>query len=203
MSVPHSSPVSAPSGSQSVSPSSDGMNDPAFHSQSQAQGPEIVVHEGRPIRFYFQNVRGLKSKINHIYLASIDCEFDVLILVETWLDDRITSIQLFGEDFVVYRVDRNHMNSNRSVGGGVLIAVRKSLDSIMYSSCTPHIEQVFIIIRLNGSQVFVGAIYLPPEKCHDHVLLTDHLNCIERVRETAGPDDTIVIVGDYNQPNLV
>ncbi|XP_055632829.1 uncharacterized protein LOC129773254 [Toxorhynchites rutilus septentrionalis] len=157
-----------------------------------------------PIRFYYQNVRGLKSKIDDFFLACLEVEYDVIVLVETWLDERINSVQLFGNSFNVFRMDRNHKNSLRKVGGGVLIAVRKVFDSCLCTEgMVDSLEQVFVQISVTDCTIFVGCFYLPCEKCGDRNLMASHVSCIEKVRERAGIDDIIVVTGDYNQPNLV
>lgn len=78
---------------------------------------------------YFQNVRGLKSKLTDLLIASTGCGYDIIVLVETWLDSTINSLQLFGHEFDVYRCDRSPHNSFKRHGGGTLIAVRKKYAS--------------------------------------------------------------------------
>ena len=58
------------------------------------------------IVMYLQNVRGLRTRIDDLYLTSTECDFDVIILTETGLDDSITSLQLFGSACNVFRCDR-------------------------------------------------------------------------------------------------
>ncbi|XP_058821303.1 uncharacterized protein LOC131683387 [Topomyia yanbarensis] len=58
------------------------------------------------LRVYYQNVRGLRTKIENLYLAALDGDYDIYVLTETWIDDRITSMQLFGNSYPVYHSDR-------------------------------------------------------------------------------------------------
>jgi len=78
---------------------------------------------------YFQNVRGLRTKLFdlRIAMASVSEDFDIIVLVETWLNDGILNSELGLENFNIYRLDRTPTNSVYSRGGGVLIAVRKNL----------------------------------------------------------------------------
>lgn len=78
---------------------------------------------------YYQNVRGLRTKLLDlcIAIASVYEDFDIMVLVETWLNDGIANTELGLEDFNIYRLDRNPANNSHSRGGGVLIAVRKYL----------------------------------------------------------------------------
>lgn len=45
------------------------------------------------LNIYYQNIRGLHTKIEPFYLAVSDIDYDLLI--ETWRDDSIFSSQLF------------------------------------------------------------------------------------------------------------
>lgn len=156
------------------------------------------------IRFYYQNVRSLNNKVDEFFLTCMDCEYDVIMLTETWLDGSVKPIQLFGDAFTVYTMNRNPANSRRKKGGGVLIAVRKTLDSVeCVEAAAANLEQIFVTIHLENQKVFVGCFYLPSEKRHENLLLEQHMNCIETVRSIAVPHDTIVVVGDYNQSHLV
>ncbi|XP_055623637.1 uncharacterized protein LOC129767048 [Toxorhynchites rutilus septentrionalis] len=71
----------------------------------------------------YQNVRGLRMKIDDLFLTAVDSNYDVIVLTETWLDERINSTHMFGSVYTVFRNDRNHQNSSKSRGGGVLIAI--------------------------------------------------------------------------------
>ena len=75
------------------------------------------------IRIYYQNVRGLRTKIDEFFIAVSDCEYDVIILTETWLKDDINSVQLFNQSYCVYRKDRIPEVTGRTREGGVVIAV--------------------------------------------------------------------------------
>mgnify|MGYP005982092317 CR=1 FL=1 len=78
---------------------------------------------------YYQNVRGLKTKLNDFYCAVLSEEYPIIVLTETWLSDDIISTSVFDDRYIVFRTDRNAINSVKSHGGGVLIAVNKYLKS--------------------------------------------------------------------------
>lgn len=77
----------------------------------------------KSVSFLYQNVRGLKSKINEVFRNSLSCEQHVLCLTETWLNSSVSSSELFCDSYNVYRRDRETTASNKQEGGGVLIAV--------------------------------------------------------------------------------
>ncbi|XP_055542517.1 uncharacterized protein LOC129728126 [Wyeomyia smithii] len=95
---------------------------------------ENTVCDVTNVSMYYQNVRGLKTKIDDIFLATNDCNYDVIMLTETGLNDSILSPQLFGSAFNVFRYDRSPMNSNKRSFGGVLIAVARHHTSTIFES---------------------------------------------------------------------
>ena len=102
-------------------------------------------------------MRGLRTKIDPFYLAVSEAEYDVIVLTETWLDDRIYSAQLFGSLYTVFRTDRSQLNSRKSRGGGVLIAASTKLTSyIDPAPISSPVEQLWIVV-----------IYLLPDRKND------------------------------------
>lgn len=75
------------------------------------------------ISFYYQNVRSIKGKTNDFYVSVSACDYDIIALSETWLDESVHDNELFPADFTVYRCDRPKSSIHGSRGGGVLLAV--------------------------------------------------------------------------------
>lgn len=159
------------------------------------------VPEG--ISIYYQNVRGLRTKIDDFYAAASDQEYDVIILTETWLHDAINSVQLFGHDYTVYRKDRNPDISGKSRGGGVLIAVKNSLNS---SRCKgfvdPGLELLWINIDCNDQNVCLGAVYISPEQSKNRCILDSYISSISSVVMSAELHTAHLLFGDFNLPDL-
>ena len=76
---------------------------------------------------YFQNIRGLRSKIYDLELLCSEHMIDVVALQETWLNENI-EIKMKG--YKIFRQDRN----NNTRGGGVVIFCRETMDAIMVNS---------------------------------------------------------------------
>lgn len=57
-------------------------------------------------RVYYQNVRGLRTKINDLYLSAIDTSYDIVLLSETWLDNCLYDSELFSSNSRLMRCDR-------------------------------------------------------------------------------------------------
>lgn len=79
------------------------------------------------MHLYYQNVRGLGGKSKSFYLSTSACNYDVILLTETWLNMSHRSEEYFDKHYMVNRCDRNLDNSNFTRGGGVLIAISSNL----------------------------------------------------------------------------
>ena len=156
------------------------------------------------IRVYYQNVRGLRTKIKDLFLAALDAEYDIIVYTETWLNDEINSAQLFGEKYTVYRNDRNTITTGKKRGGGVLIGVSNKISSSESTSTVDDsVEHIWVNVYVAKVTIAIGAVYIAPE-------LATEVNCIEKFLESAfkiteslKPCDCHLLLGDYNQPNLV
>lgn len=101
---------------------------------------------------YYQNVRGLRTKTNDFYKNVQCCDFDVIVLTETWLNDGVMSAELFDNRYAVYRRDRGiSAYSNKNEGGGVSIAVLKKHNSSRVSFWESNCEDLWVTIDINIS----------------------------------------------------
>lgn len=135
-----------------------------------------------------------------VALSSVSEDFDIIVLVETWLNDSISDAELGFEDYCVYRQDRNSANSSHLRGGGVLIAVRKNLLSRMLRVTVSDVEQLFVEVGLKNKHLIVGSVYLPPNS--DLFVYETHCLSVEEVMKLS-PNADILIMGDYNLPHVV
>lgn len=132
----------------------------------------------------------------------VDC-FDIIVLTETWLDSRTFSSQVFGPSYEVFRCDRSARNSTKSVGGGVLVAVKKKLKSKPIDNDSwASIEQVWVKIEFSGRNLFLCGIYIPPDRTRDMASIETHNQSIIHICAAANPEDEIVVVGDFNLPGI-
>ncbi|XP_058445512.1 uncharacterized protein LOC131426653 [Malaya genurostris] len=155
------------------------------------------------IRVYYQNVGGMNACIDEYLLACSDECFDVIAFTETWLNDCTLSVQVLGKNYEVFRTDRSSSNSTKSTGGGVLVGVHRRLKAQLIQ-CTSGscVEQVWVQIKLASYSTFFCAVYFPPDRTRDLPLIDAHLLSLEEICSYACPVDEILIVGDFNFPNL-
>lgn len=157
----------------------------------------------KDLRVYYQNVRGLRTKVDCFFLSVSECNYDVIVLTETWLDERFYSTQLFGSKFNVYRTDRNVLNSSKIRGGGVLIAVSERWNSFIDPTVVSEtLEQLWVKISTSSRIISIGAIYLPPDRRDNISCIENHLNSIGSIISNLAIDDFVLQFGDYNHPHL-
>lgn len=124
----------------------------------------------------------------------------MIILTETWLDNVIFSSQLFGNQYSVYRTDRNATNSVKSRGDGVLIAVSSEYSSYHDPATVCNsLEQLWVRIDTRSHNISVGVIYLPPDRKDNLNDIQHHIDSIGSVISLLGPNDLALQFGDYNQ----
>ena len=152
---------------------------------------------------YYQNVRGLRTKLDALCnsLLSSAVSYDVIIFVETWLNSAISSVELGLSSYAVFRCDRSPATSRNSRGGGVLIAVKKSLSVYPIIVGWSDIEQLFVRVRLhNNKYLTLGATYIPPAS--QSTTYASHVDSIMEVYHRYN-DDCFALFGDYNLPHAV
>ncbi|KAL0831107.1 hypothetical protein ABMA28_001979 [Loxostege sticticalis] len=161
------------------------------------------------ISIYYQNCRGLRTKLHTLYMNILTQSYDIIILTETWLHADITDNEFIDNRYRVFRADRDLCATGRRDGGGVLIAIRRALCS---GGCAlaaaapplpPVIDQLLIELKVAKRSFYIGAVYIPPKQCHEVYL--NYLNMIQNKfldHNTSSTTD-FFIVGDFNLPNLL
>ncbi|XP_062539219.1 uncharacterized protein LOC134207532 [Armigeres subalbatus] len=156
------------------------------------------------ISVYYQNVRGLRTKIDDFFIAALDCNYDVIVLTETWLDARLLSTQFFGDKYTVFRTDRCPLNSQKTRGGGVLIAVSSRLTCFLDPALISYsLEQLWVRIKCENKHISIGVLYLPPDRRNDLSCVHNHLDSIRNVMAGLKHNDIFLQFDDYNQPRLL
>ena len=173
-------------------------NDTALHSSSSTLQNTVNFNN---ISIYYQNVRGLRTKIDELFNSVSDAELDVVILTETWLNDQILSPQLFGNGYTVYRNDRDPVCTGKKRGGGVLIGISNRLSSsASLVEVNKHIEQLWVNINGGYRTICNGVVYLPPDVSTSATSIEQHIQSVLDVSEKLHPHDYHLVFGDYNQP---
>ena len=98
-------------------------------------------------------------------------------------------------DFSVFRNDRNDLNSDRSKGGGVLIAIHNRFCPNVLTLSNVSLECLAVSFKTSNFKIIIVAIYIPPNSSVD----VYKCQCaeIENLRLIFF-DYTFIIVGDFN-----
>lgn len=147
---------------------------------------------------YYQNVRGLRTKTDTIYRNSLLCNFDVIALTETWLANHIGDSEIFDSSaYNVYRHDRDNTTSTKSIGGGSLVAVNKSIVSSSHTDWCTSNEDVWVSIYPGKikKRINICCVYLVPNVEINKFF--DFFNNLSTLVND-NPNDIFLIMGDFN-----
>lgn len=151
---------------------------------------------------YFQNVRGLRGKCHTVRPNISSCDYDVIGLVETWLQEGVNTSEVFPNDnFTVYRRDRCLQTTAKRDGGGVVLALKKHLNTVRLPAFEPNdVEVIWAFIDLE-IPLYICCAYLPDrsQSAAYHSFnksLQDNITSI-RVREF-----NLLVLGDFNLPSI-
>lgn len=142
------------------------------------------------LSIYYQNVRGIRTKLQDVYKNVLLCNYQVIIFTETWLNDNIFTAEILDDRYQIFRRDRqSNTFSKDKDGGGVLIAVLKSLSACRNNNLESFCEDLWITIEYQNHKIHlcamcylcVYAIYLPPPakiECVSHFTtrLANHID---------------------------
>ncbi|XP_043471434.1 uncharacterized protein LOC122507201 [Leptopilina heterotoma] len=131
-------------------------------SQTHPTRPSDGVLHSSSFEIYYQNVRGLRTKLLTLRKSIPVNSAVVFVFTETWLHSSINSNELGFKNFTIYRCDRSSLTSSSLRGGGVLIAVNNDFPSVLIPTRCSTIEMVFIRVKVFGVWHIFGAVYIPP-----------------------------------------
>lgn len=153
----------------------------------------------RNLEIYYQNVRGIRTKTNELLLNLLSCDYDLVVLTETWLRADIHDSE-FSSNYHVFRHDRDTNTSSLLRGGGVLVAVKTTFACREVTVETNELEQVIVRVQLPHYSLVLSCIYIRPNSHPDIYML--HGNCLQRTIADSAEQDIVVALGDYNLPLL-
>lgn len=155
---------------------------------------------------YYQNIRGLRTKTTDFYRNIALCNYDIVIITETWLHPGILDSELTNARYDVFRQDRNLLLTKTTMGGGVMICARRELGVMLRTEkATAPTEMLWATVpacSLNASKnLHIAVTYIPPNY---HNIPADVKNVTDSVSTLYNslPHDNYLVVGDFNLPNI-
>lgn len=158
------------------------------------------------LRIYYQNVRGLRTKTDAFYRLICLNAYDIVVLTETWLVDGISDSELFNDQYIVWRRDRDYTLTGQTRGGGVLIAINKHISAVPQPLFHSTAEDLWVSISLrdpitrNCFKLNLGVVYLCRQN-QGHSFSNQLLNFINNLSTLVlnnVNNDKFLIVGDFN-----
>lgn len=129
--------------------------------------------------------------------------YDIVVLTETWLIPEISDGEFIDNRYNVFRCDRDRLATNKSDGGGVLIAIRRDLKpvSLPINHCYSVIEHIIVSIPsfAPAKKHYISAVYIPPQTPNDIYL--DHFTLLQDYVNDHSTE-SFFILGDYNLPHV-
>lgn len=152
----------------------------------------------------YQNVRGLRTKLDDFSL-SVNCSSaDIICITETWLSNDFLSSELTGTDYQCFRRDRNYELSNSSRGGGCLILTKSNMKAVRifdFECGLPRMEDIWLRLTLQDqTNVILCCAYISPS--NNGQPYVKHCEAIMNAMSIAHDTTRFLFMGDYNLPSI-
>ena len=149
---------------------------------------------------FYQNAQSLNNKLSDLHINFNLCLSppDILGFSETWLDSSFDNNELKLAGYNIFRCDRSPTNSTSTKGGGVLLAVKNSIQVLEIIN-NINVEEVFVRCNINSTKVIVGCVYIPHCSMTEHY--KNHCSTIQMLSERFS-DDQFIIMGNFNRLNV-
>lgn len=109
----------------------------------------------------YQNVRGLRTKIDELRLGIESSDAKVICLTETWLNSNFDDGEFLNSNFISHRRDRSISSVKR--GGGCMIIHSKSIKSMRmceFESNIDFVDDIWIRFEIpSGFFLFMHSLY--------------------------------------------
>ena len=148
----------------------------------------------------YQNVRGLRTKLNEFKQNLNVNHPDIVFITESWLNDNIFDHEIIDlNQYSIFRRDRQTTGCKKLDGGGVLIAVKNKFCAYPLPQFQSDAEDIWVAIRLDGNRLlYVCCVYLPPGDIEAHVSFSSQL-------DSSGSNldnKELLILGDFNLSSI-
>ena len=151
----------------------------------------LVLLYDQPQEIFLFNSRSIVNKLNQFQSLAYTYSFDIFAITETWLSESIFSGEILTSNYTIYRCDRS------SRGGGVLLAVKDTIPSLLLPTSISNLEVLTVQIGIAQLAIILCLVYIPPgSTVHTCEPLFNHLN------ELTNKYDSLLILGDFNIPDV-
>ena len=157
--------------------------------------PKASAIKKNKLRILLVNFQSVKQKAADVKVLIELHKPDLICGTETWLNEEISSSEIFPDSYVIFRNDRTDKG-----GGGVLHAIKKNLVSSQIQD-PANCELVWSEIQVRGRKpLIIGTFYRTQED--DKGQHVDELSsAITRLGDKINTHH-IMVNGDFNLPNI-
>ena len=144
-------------------------------------------------KVFYQNIRGLKSKVDSIMETISDYQPILICLVETHLQKE-EEIRIPGYS----QIFRNDRSGN---SGGIMLAVKENIKTVTLEVTQEKEigQSLWILLDNNRSKIRIGVIYAPQENVTSKNELKVMCNNISKQISIAQEErQQVLILGDFN-----
>ena len=154
------------------------------------------------LKTYFQNVRGLRGKSHRVRPLIESCDYEIIALVETWLQPCVHNNEVFPENkYMVYRRDRCLQTSGKRDGGDALLAVSHKVRWLRLKTFeSPDLEDVWIYLDLE-IPTYVCCIYIS-DRSVSAPYMSFFKSLFDNMAHIKDPDFKVIIYGDFNLASI-
>ena len=143
------------------------------------------------------NVRSMKNKMDEIitFLSKSDIQWDVICISETWLKGKMTVVKYY--DLEQYKLFANCRSSGEGGGTAIYIHTKHQVEErsdLGNDDIEATIVQINVKTKSGNKNIFVGAIYRPPNSVNSCFLMN-----MEKILSTIEDEKKLTILaGDFN-----
>jgi len=155
------------------------------------------VDKANKLKILTYNVRSIKSLYSFnkfkYDISGIVKHVDILILMETWIEEN-TKFDLYKlHNFNSINSSRNLINTEKKCGGGLLIYVHKNYQyEMLLRKSTSYCEIIIIKILVNTNPLIVIGVYRPPNTDFNEFI--KDFECTIEIYS----NNEVIICGDMN-----
>lgn len=166
----------------------------------------ITSEEGKPhqrqlkdFSIFYQNVRGLRSKVKDFHDNILANNFDIICITETWLNNSIHDRELCDERYLMFRNDKLYEIAGVQRGGGVLCCVKKKFQVLsVCKSEDVDFQWLCTTLKINEFIIAICCIYIKSGSS---------LSVYERVLDSFESNndlysENVYLIGDFNIPEI-
>jgi Reverse transcriptase (RNA-dependent DNA polymerase)/Endonuclease-reverse transcriptase len=135
------------------------------------------------------NCRSVCNKIDQFRSLLEVYKPEVIVAVETWLDSGYTDSEITVDNYVFYRRDRNKH------GGGIMVGLKPGVSgTVLWTDEEEEMMGMKITVGKKSFKLIAG--YRPPS------IGKSFVNRLRERLEEMNIEDTVIVTGDMNLPNI-